>query len=279
VLAFALVGPDLDSASLADVSRYGEVFGPVGGYLVINASFPFFLLGILLAVVLIHRRHPRTLVTAGERVSWRRVGQGFVAWLVPWVLVIGGVQFLLYPSSFSMRENLSALAYFVPLALLFTGIQVTAEELFFRGYLVQGASLVSANRVFLALAAAALFTVPHLLNPEATEGGFLTIFLNYFVAGGLVWVVASLVDGTTELAIGAHLANNLGNALLLGVAGASLPSPSLFFVDRLHTTFYSLSVLVIVPIFFLAAFVLFRRKATRASGSPSGEPQQEGQGA
>lgn len=261
VAVLALGGFDLEAGAAGDVSAFLASFGPVGGYLVVNVAFPPFLLGVVLAVALIHRRHPRTLITPRGRISWRRIGHGFLAWGVPWVLVIGLGQYLLYPSTFSFGENLSTLAYFVPIALFFTTIQITAEELFFRGYLVQGLSLVSLNRIFLALAAATLFTLPHLLNPEATAGGFLTVFLNYFVAGGLVWVVVSLLDGTTELAIGAHLANNLGNALLINAAGTALVTPALFSVGEFHPTFYALSVLIIAPVFFLLAFKVFGRKA------------------
>jgi hypothetical protein len=39
----------------------------------------------------------------------------------------------------------------VPIALVCTAIQTTTEELFFRGYIVQGASLICSNRVFLAI--------------------------------------------------------------------------------------------------------------------------------
>lgn len=260
VVILALGGFELDAGSPADVSSFLASFGPVGGYLVVNAAFPPFLIGVVLAVALIHGRHPRTLITARNRISWRRVGHGVLAWGIPWVLVIGLVQYLVYPATFSFGGNLSTLAYFVPLALFFTAIQITAEELFFRGYLVQGLSLISLNRIFLTLAAATLFTLPHLLNPEATAGGFLVVFLNYFVGSGLVWVVVSLLDGTTELAIGAHLANNLGNALLVNAVGTALVTPALFSVGEFHATFYALSVLVIAPVFFLLAFRFFGRE-------------------
>nr|WP_238718499.1 hypothetical protein [Petrachloros mirabilis] len=62
-------------------------FGSVGGFVVVMAGFPVFLAGILIAVTFIHQRHPRTLVTAREKISWTRVGHGFVAGFVPWVLV------------------------------------------------------------------------------------------------------------------------------------------------------------------------------------------------
>ncbi|NJL20585.1 MAG: CPBP family intramembrane metalloprotease, partial [Leptolyngbyaceae cyanobacterium SM1_3_5] len=187
-----------------------SVLGIVEYYLFVMASFLFFLAGILLTVSLVHRRHPRTLVTAQERIDWHRVGHGFVAWFVPYCLIGGLGQYLFYPDTFSFNSDLATFALFVPLALALTAIQITAEELFFRGYIVQGASLIWSNRVFLAIASAVIFTLPHLLNPEAIAGGWLTILSNYFLVPGLLWTVVSLIDGTTELAIGVHFANNIG---------------------------------------------------------------------
>ena len=256
LVAFALGGRE----GIAAVGQTdSSVLGPLGGFLVVMAGFPFFLAGILIAVTLVHRRHPRTLVTARERISWRRVGQGFVAWFAPCCLVLGLGQYLLYPDEFSFAPDLATFALFVPLALFFTAIQTTTEELFFRGYVVQFANLVWANRVFLALVSAVIFTIPHLLNPEAQAGGWLQVFLGYFISGGLVWVVVSLVEGTTELAIGAHFANNIGFFLVINAAGGVATTPALFTVSEYHATFHTLSVLVIVPVFLAISYGVFRR--------------------
>lgn len=247
------------------IAAFGQtdssVLGPFGSFLTVMAGFPFFLAGVLIAVSLVHRRHPRTLITARERISWRRVGQGFVAWFVPFCLVSGLGQYLLYPESFSFAPDLATFALFVPIALALTAIQTTTEELFFRGYVVQGASLVWANRVFLALASAVVFTLPHLANPEAQAGGWLQVFIGYFVSGGLVWVVVSLVEGTTELAIGAHFANNIAYFLLFNAAGGVATTPALFTVSEYYATFHTLSVLVIVPIFLAIAYKVFKRES------------------
>jgi pimeloyl-ACP methyl ester carboxylesterase len=133
------------------------------------------------------------------------------------------------------------------------------EELFFRGYIVQGASTIWTNRVFLAIASAVIFTLPHLLNPEAIAGGWLTVILNYFVGTGLVWVVVSLVDGTTELAIGAHFANNIVAILAIDAPGTVVTAPALFTLSEYHATYVALAVLVIVPIFLTIAYKVFRR--------------------
>lgn len=268
LVAFALGGQE----GLAALGRLDyAAFGPVGGYLVVMAGFPLFLAGVLIAVVGIHRRHPRTLITARERISWRRVGHGFVAGFVPWVLVGGLGQYLLYPDAFSFNSDLATFALFVPLALVFTAIQTTTEELFFRGYIVQGASLVWANRVFLALVSAVIFTLPHVTNPESQEGGWLGVFIGIFVGTGLLYVIVSLVDGTTELAIGAHFANNIAYFLLFNWTGSFFAAPALFSISEYHARFYDLTALVLIPPFLAIAYWVFKRKApTRVPEPPEG---------
>ena len=242
-------------------------------YLFVMASFLCFFAGVLIAVSLVHRRHPRTLVTARKRIDWHRVGHGFVAWFVPYGLIGGLGQYLFYPDTFSFNSGLITFALFVPLALVLTAIQTTTEELFFRGYIVQGASLIWSNRVFLAIVPAVIFTLPHLLNPEARAGGWLTIFSNYFFVPGLVWTVASLIDGTTELAIGVHFANNIGGVLLFNITGTALPSPALFTISEYHATYGALSGLVAVPVFLAIAYGVFKRKTPTRFPEP---PQDRG---
>jgi len=258
LVAFALGGQ-------ADPSGLGLV----EYYLFVMASFLCFFAGVLITVSVVHRRHPRTLVTARERIDWHRVGHGFVAWFVPYCLIGGLGQYLFYPDTFSFNSDLATFALFVPIALIITAIQTTTEELFFRGYIVQGASLIWSNRVFLAIVPAVIFTLPHLLNPEARAGGWLTIFSNYFFVPGLVWTVVSLIDGTTELAIGVHFANNIGGVLLFNITGTALPSPALFTISEYHATYGALSGLVAVPVFLAIAYKVFKRNEAAEPGYQS----------
>jgi len=233
-------------------------FGSVGGFVIVMAGFPVFLAGILIAVTLIHQRHPRTLVTARKKISWRRVGHGFVAGFVPWVLLGGLGQYLLYPNSFSFNSDLKTFALFVPIALILTAIQTTTEELFFRGYIVQGASLIWSNRVFLAIVSAAIFTLPHTTNPESQEGGWIGMFLGLFVGTGLLYAIVSLIDGTTELAIGAHFANNIAYFLLFNWSGSFFATPALFSISEYHARFYDITSLVLIPVFLVIVFRVFK---------------------
>ncbi|MBD2058327.1 CPBP family intramembrane metalloprotease [Oculatella sp. FACHB-28] len=235
------------------------VLDPFGKFLFVMVGFPFFLAGVLIAVTLIHRRHPLTLVTAQKKISWHRVGQGFVAWSIPLCLIGVLGQYLFYPDTFSFNSDLAAFALFMPLVVVFTAIQTTTEELFFRGYIVQGASVIWNNRIFLAIVSAVIFTLPHLLNPEAITGGWLTVFSNYFLVPGLVWTVVSLIDGTTELAIGVHFANNIIGFLAIDAPGTAVTVPALFTLSEFHATYVALSALVIIPIFLAIAYKVFKR--------------------
>jgi membrane protease YdiL (CAAX protease family) len=274
LVAFLIVGTAASVGVVFALTGQADytVLGLFGQFLFNMAGFPFFLAGTLLVVALIHRRHPLTLITGRARINWRRVGQGFVAWSVPYCLIGGLGQYLFYPDTFSFTSDLVTLALFVPIALVFTAIQITAEELFFRGYIVQGASRIWSNRIFLAIVPGMIFALAHLLNPEASAGGWLTIFSNYFLVPGLLWTAVSLIDGTTELSIGAHFANNIGGVLLFNITGSALPSPALITISEYHATYGALSALVAVPVFLAIAYGVFKRKNPAHSMEPSARP-------
>jgi uncharacterized protein len=256
IVALAIGGQE----GVAALSRLDyAAFGSIWGFVVVMAGFPVFLAGILIVITLIHQRHPRTLVTARDQISWRRVGHGFVAGFVPWVLLGGLGQYLLYPDTFSFNSDLKTFALFVPIALILTAIQTTTEELFFRGYIVQGASLIWSNRVFLAIVSAVIFTLPHATNPESQEGGWIGMFLGLFVGTGLLFAIVSLIDGTTELAIGAHFANNIAYFLLFNWSGSFFAAPSLFSISEYHARFYDIISLVLIPVFLAIAYKVFKR--------------------
>jgi membrane protease YdiL (CAAX protease family) len=176
-------------------------------------------------------------------------------------VLAGLVGFLLYPSAFSLGPDFASFVPFALLALVLTPMQATAEEVFFRGYLVQGASLISSNFLFLAGMSGALFMLPHLANP-GLDAGFLLVALYHFGFGAfLAWV--SLRDGTLELAIGTHAANNLFGAIVLSFEGSALNTPSLFYTDRFVPAYSLIQFLVTAALFYVAVFVLFKRRTKK----------------
>src|SRR3712207_2985091 len=75
------------------------------------------------------------------------------------------------------------------------------------------------------------------------------------------WV--SLRDGTLELAIGAHAANNLFGAIVLGFEGSALNTPSLFYADRFVPAYSLIQFLVAAALFYVVVFVLFKMRTKK----------------
>ena len=115
----------------------------------------------------------------------------------------------------------------VLIALVLIPIQTGFEEVFFRGYLMQGVSLLTRNRLFLAVVTAVLFTVPHLLNPEPAEYGF-AIYILQIMSFGIFFALLTLLDGGIELAAGYHAINNLFLGLIANNDVSPLATPSIF---------------------------------------------------
>lgn len=201
------------------------VSSAIGSYILSNLMFGVWGLGLWGVMRWIHKRDWRTLIRPGGSIRRGRIVQGFIVWSI----LIGVPMLLRYgvdPEGLSLSGNWQQWLPFAGLALILTPVQTTVEELFFRGYLIQGLSHLSRRSIVLCGISALIFTLPHLNNPELVYG-FWPLSLYYFCFGLLhAWVV--LRDGGLELAIGLHAANNLFVALLVTHDNAVIETPALF---------------------------------------------------
>jgi hypothetical protein len=100
----------------------------------------------------------------------------------------------------------------------------------------------------LAVLSSAVFTLPHLYNPEIAAYGLAVMAANYFVMGLFLASIA-LRDGRLELAIGAHAGNNLLLALFIHYDGSVFDTPSVFTAGALDPL-YSLVTLILSALLF-----------------------------
>lgn len=217
----------------------------------------FFIFGIFLAVRFIHQRRFLTLITPERRISFRRFFQGFIVWLVL-VGLMSLLEALLYPGRYVWTMDLRRFLPFIFLAVFFIPIQTSAEELFFRGYLLQSFGLRLRNIWVLSLLSGVLFGLPHLLNPEAQANPWLMSV--YYIGIGAVMAYVTLRDGRLELALGLHAANNLFSAIMANYTVTVMPTPSLFTVNTLDVVYSVTSALFALLIFVLVFFGPWRKK-------------------
>jgi membrane protease YdiL (CAAX protease family) len=237
---------------------------PAVSFVMLMLASVFFVLGVYLAVRLIHRRPFRTIITPARSIAWGRLFQGFGVWFVLAGLT-SVVEALLYPGRYVWTPDLEHFIPFVFLALILVPIQTSAEEFFFRGYILQGVGLRVRNIWALSVISGILFMVPHFLNPEASVN-YALMGLYYFSMGAFLAYI-TLRDGRLELALGVHAANNLFSALFANYTVTVMPSPSLFTVTVLDAVYSAPAALIGMVIFALLFIGLWRRKA------PEGDAQ------
>jgi membrane protease YdiL (CAAX protease family) len=147
-------------------------------------------------------------------------------------------------------------------ALILIPLQTSAEELFFRGYLLQWMGLRLKNKWLLSLLNGVLFFLPHVANPEMAVDSLL-IGLGYFVFGFFLALI-TLQDDGMELALGIHAANNLFAAIFANYTITALPSPALFTIQTLDPAYGLISLVIGATVFYIVFFYVTRTEtATR----------------
>ena len=128
-----------------------------------------------------------------------------------------------------MKFFLRLYLLFAIFVLMLTPIQASMEEVFFRGYLLQGIHLVFKNRLVSILMSSALFTFIHLANPEPYEYGIIPYITAIFIMGAFFSLI-TILDGGIEVATGLHMMNNMWIFLVANTEVSVLNSPSLFII-------------------------------------------------
>lgn len=261
ILLLAYVSMDGDPAT--SFSGTGFVGVPVIlEFVMTMSSFIPFLAATLLAVRYIHARSLKTLVTAAAHIRWGRIFAGAGVWLLIAAL-LSVVESFLYPDRYVLTFQPIVLIFAV-LALILIPIQTSAEEFFFRGYLLQWMGLRWKNTWLLSFLNGALFFLPHAANPEMATNSLL-IGLGYF-AMGFFFTLITLRDHGIELALGVHAANNLFAGLFANYAVSALPSPSLFTVKTLDPVYSLISLVVGMIVFYLVFFRVTRSGSAKPPG-------------
>lgn len=227
------------------------------GLVVALVGFVPFLLATPLVVRYVLGRPWLTVVTAARGIDWGRVLQGAGWWTL--LIAIGtGIDAVVHRGSYTFAFDLGAYLPYAVAALLLIPLQTTAEELLFRGYLVQWLSLRTRRIVVLSVADGLLFAVPHLANPEAAGAQWYAWLIWWMYGAGWTWV--SVRDGSIELAVGAHAANNLFGTLVVGYSAGALPVLSIWTTSVLDLPLSIAVIAVTMPV-----FVLVTRRRTPAA--------------
>ncbi len=190
--------------------------------------FPF-LIGLAAFVLLIKPLNERNLnhvINGTDSFRWNRF---FISGLV-W-LIVSAIYLFVYlkvdPMNFTINNRSLTLIPLVFISVLLIPFQAAFEEILFRGYLMQGLTILVRNRWFPLIVTSVFFALMHILNPEVKEFGFLAMMPQY-VLFGLIFGIITILDDGIEAAMGAHAANNAFLCIMVTNESSALQTPALY---------------------------------------------------
>lgn len=227
---------------------------PYWTFVALLSSHVFMMAGLLLAVRRIHHRPLITLLNVDGKIRWKKGASALGIWLGV-IAALSAAEMVLRPGHAVFSLDMSAFVPFAVFALPLILMQSTAEELLFRGFLVQGLSMATRRRAVVATVSSLLFVAVHFPSTVAMAS-------YYFIFGlFLTWV--ALRDQGLESVIGIHVGHNLLALLLLPSFDSVFPFaefPSVFRVIS-PTDAFSLAQLVLAMAAFAGLYFGLEKRA------------------
>lgn len=235
----------------ADASNWAGLYLNKNLYLFLMLiPFAFGLLGLYIAITQIHKRSFSSLVYSKGPFDFSRMTFAFLLW----GSIASAMTFLEILSEQHLYEYQLEWLDFIPLLVIsfsLITIQSGFEEVFFRGYLLQGIALISKHRWVPYVVISILFGLMHGMNPEVQKLGPLMYI--YYIGTGFFFGTIVMMDNRLELVIGLHAINNIISAVFVTADWSVLQTHSLFrYTGEPELTWMSFS-----PLFITYPLVLF----------------------
>lgn len=187
--------------------------------------FAFGLWGLYFAVKHIHHLPFLKALTARHKFDWHRVFYAFLLWFI-----ISGAMlwtdYFMSPEHYVLNFKWLPFTILVLISVLFIPLQTSFEEVYFRGYLMQGFGVITRYRVVALVVTSTVFGLLHGANPEVAKLG--NVLLIYYIVTGFFFGIITLMDDGLELSIGLHAANNIFAAIFVTTNWTVFQTDALF---------------------------------------------------
>lgn len=221
-------------------------------------QFVGIIVGLWVVMKYLHQRPFKTLITPLAEINWKRIAQSAGLWFG----ITIAVELLFYNIFPEMYRFTLKMEDFMPafvVGILLIPIQSTAEELLFRGYLLQG---IGMKNIWAGIVITGIFFgLAHGLNPETEKVGF-ALGMSYYISVGLFFALLAILDKKLELPIGIHAANNVYSFLIVSYPDSVLPSPSIFSLSELNFPLMIVGWVITVIIYVFLANKIFGLQPT-----------------
>ncbi|MGM0636524.1 MAG: CPBP family intramembrane glutamic endopeptidase [Bacteroidota bacterium] len=251
-----------DGESLMGIQNHETLMGTLDSnltFFLMLLSFAFGFLGVWITTRFLHNQKFKDLITSREKFDWSRVLVG-ISIVGVFILVMTIIDYRINPDEYIFNFQLKPFLILAVIGILMVPLQTTFEELFFRGYLMQGLGVIFKNRAVPLLVTSIGFGLMHLGNPEVDKMG--TIIMVSYIGTGFLLGIMALMDEGLELPIGYHIGNNLITALLVTADWTAFQTESVLIstAEPNATLEAVMPVLVIYPIYLFILAKIYKWK-------------------
>lgn len=222
-----------DAQKISEVLQNPSILGISKNFLItlLLGMFVFTFLTFYIAIKKIHQKPFISVVTAFPDIRWNRVFFAFLVWSIIFILMFLADFIFISPENYTLNFQWEKFLPLLFISILLLPIQTSFEEIFFRGYLMQGIALATKNGIIALITTSLLFGLAHMSNPEVEKFGVLSM-LPFYSLFGLFLGLLALWNSGLELSLGIHAANNLLSALLITSENSVLQTDAIFSIKN-----------------------------------------------
>jgi len=228
------------------------ISNPIFLVVLVGISYTISVFLFYICLRFVHHKKFLSVINTVSGLRWKLLLKGLVLWAL--ILFILSLPSLIFnQGGYEITYNSKSFLILLIICLLAFPIQASFEEILFRGYLMQGFSLVSKKPWVPLVLTSLIFGSVHVLNGTNLYMD-LSIVASTFIIGMMLGIIA-LGDNGIETAMGVHIANNLYVALFFNSTDSGLPGLPSMVTTQASEPFSGLPFLILAAI--LMIVILF----------------------
>jgi membrane protease YdiL (CAAX protease family) len=224
---------------------------PNVGLVLILIPFVLCFLGMIFIIKIIHERDFTSVLTGNSRFNWGKMLFAMLIMLT--LLVVTDLLLYIYnPCNYELNLNMRLFIPLIIISIILLPLQTSFEEIFMRGYLMQGIGLIARYKWIPLGITSVIFGLMHLMNPEIKQFGLLAT-LPYYIGFGLFMGIIVIMDDGLEIPLGIHAIINIYGTAFVTFSGSTMQTPALFRMKEYDPVVMNILFIVIAVIFIVIA--------------------------
>ncbi len=238
IVIYSLILNINETSSFIDILNNPLLF-----LIIVGVSYGIYFLLFYLCIRFIHKKEFMLLINIENKIKWVRILKGAGLWTVI-LSLFTFISIINNEGALSYNLNLVSFIYLLIIGLIIFPIQASFEEIFFRGYLMQGFGLLSKKPVLPLIFTTLIFGLIHFFN-GTTPAMSTSIVISALILGLMLGIIV-LGENGLETAMGAHIANNMFIAFFLNSSDSGLGNLPSLITTQSSDPFSGIPVLILM---------------------------------